>query len=407
MATIDSAGADVAIASGGTTGADGSYTIIFSESSLALAAFSAAIIANQGDGETVSDVIDRVNATLSANSEGDLMASGTELSSLTNSVITALITVSDQVIAGGGDSSVVDQAIANAEAIEEVYEAIGSEDISIPSIDNIAPVIKVNGDNPVTIELGSIYIDAGATANGGEIVITSGTIPYISGTFVTSTVGSYTLTYSATDMDGNTGTTTRAVNIVDTTAPQITSNPNFTADENQSEIGEVLAFDLSPVITFTVSGSELAITSAGVLTFASAPDYETKSTYTATVTATDGTNPTTQNITVNVTDVDEIGSTPVITSPNTFNANENQTAIGTVTATDADDDEVTFTVSGSELAITSAGVLTFASAPDYETKSTYTATVTATDGTNPTTQSITVNVTDVNDSSSLYFISYL
>jgi serralysin len=74
------------------------------------------------------------------------------------------------------------------------------------------------------------------------------------------------------------------------------------------------------------------------------------------------------------------------TSSATFSAAENQTAIGTVTATDADGDSVTFTVSGSELAITSAGVLTFTAAPDYETKSPYTATVTASDGTNTTTQ---------------------
>jgi hypothetical protein len=89
---------------------------------------------------------------------------------------------------------------------------------------------------------------------------------------------------------------------------------------------------------------------------------------------------------------------PVITSTNTFSAAENQTAIGTVTATDAEGDDVTFIVSGSELAITSAGVLTFVSVPDYETKTSYTATVTASDGVNPTTQDITVDVTNVNES---------
>ena len=92
----------------------------------------------------------------------------------------------------------------------------------------------------------------------------------------------------------------------------------------------------------------------------------------------------------------------------TFSAAENQTAIGTVTATDVDTDNssIAFTVSGSELSITSAGVLTFASAPDYETKTSYTATVTATDGTNLTTQSITVNVTNLNDNSPvIYFIA--
>ena len=88
---------------------------------------------------------------------------------------------------------------------------------------------------------------------------------------------------------------------------------------------------------------------------------------------------------------------PVFTSSATFTAAENQTAIGTVTATDADGDAVTFIVSGSELAITSAGVLTVASAPDYETKSSYTATVTASDGTNSTTQSITVTILNIEE----------
>ena len=47
-----------------------------------------------------------------------------------------------------------------------------------------------------------------------------------------------------------------------------------------------------------------------MLTFVSAPDYETKATYTATVTASDGVNSNTQNITVNITndeDDDPIG----------------------------------------------------------------------------------------------------
>ena len=180
--------------------------------------------------------------------------------------------------------------------------------------------------------------------------------------------------------------------------PVITSSESFSADENQTAIGTVTATDAdNDDITFSISGSELAITSAGVLTFASAPDYETKSSYTATVTASDGTNNSTQSITVSVNNLND--NDPVITSSESFSADENQTAIGTVTATDADNDDITFSISGSELAITSAGVLTFASAPDYETKSSYTATVTASDGTNNSTQSITVSINDLNDGS--------
>ena len=144
-----------------------------------------------------------------------------------------------------------------------------------------------------------------------------------------------------------------------------------------------------------MSGSELSITSAGVLTFSSAPDYETQSSYSATVTASDGTNSTDQSIIVTVTDVDDVA--PVFSSSASFSAAENQTAIGTVTATDTDTDSISFTVSGSELSITSVGVLTFSSAPDYDTQSSYSATVTASDGTNSTNQSITVTVTDVDD----------
>ena len=88
---------------------------------------------------------------------------------------------------------------------------------------------------------------------------------------------------------------------------------------------------------------------------------------------------------------------PAFTSSASFTAAENQTAIGTVTATDPQDDAVTFTVSGSELAITSVGVLSFVTAADYETKTSYTATVTATDGTNSSTQDIVVTVTDVDE----------
>ena len=209
------------------------------------------------------------------------------------------------------------------------------------------------------------------------------------------TKDSYSITLTLTD---GTETVTKEVTIsvtnINDVAPVFTSEATFSAAENQTAIGTVTATDAEgDDVTFTVSGSELAITSAGVLTFVEAPDYETKATYTATITASDGTNTTTQDIAVNVTNVNDVA--PSFTSVSTFSVAENQTAIGTVTATDADGDGVTFTVSGTELAVSSAGVLTFVSAPDYETKSSYTATVTASDGSNSTTQDITINIIDI------------
>jgi len=141
--------------------------------------------------------------------------------------------------------------------------------------------------------------------------------------------------------------------------------------------------------TYTDAGA----TSDGGETVSSSGSVDTNTigTYTITYSSTDTAgNTSTATRTVNVVDT----TPPVITSSDTFIADENQTAIGTVTATDLQ--TVTFTISGTELQITSGGVLTFVVAPDYETKNIYTATVTATDASlNSVTQDITVNVTDV------------
>ena len=83
----------------------------------------------------------------------------------------------------------------------------GSWNSGLDFSDTTAPVITVVGDNPATVELGATYTDAGATSDGGETVTTSGTVD-------TTTVGEYTITYSATDASNNTGTATRTVNVV-------------------------------------------------------------------------------------------------------------------------------------------------------------------------------------------------
>ena len=121
--------------------------------------------------------------------------------------------------------------------------------------------------------------------------------------------------------------------------PAITSGATFSAVENQTSIGTITATDADgDTLSYSLSGTDASSmsinSSSGVLAFNSAPDYETKSSYAATVTASDGTNSSTQNITVNLSNLND--NTPSITSSATFSAAENQTAIGTVTATDAD-----------------------------------------------------------------------
>jgi hypothetical protein len=257
--------------------------------------------------------------------------------------------------------------------------------------DNVPPVITVLGDNPATTELGQTYTDAGATAfdefHGETPVSTTGTVD-------TNSVGSYTLTYTATDLDGNTATATRTVNVVDTTAPTIT----ITGDNPATvELGGTYT---DAGATATDASGPVDVVSSGTV------DPDTVGTYTITYSATDPSgNEATASRTVNVSDT----TAPVFTSSATFIIDENETEVGTVTATDIT--AVTFTVSGDLLQITSDGVLSFIVAPDYEsqqddmmtfngynTGATYdvTATVTATDANdNAATQDITVKVRDV------------
>ena len=98
-----------------------------------------------------------------------------------------------------------------------VINEIGSDgDVSYP--DRTPPTINIIGDNPATVELGGSYTDPGITASddSGQVSTTT------SGTVDTDTVGSYTITYTATDASGNSSTATRTVNVVDTTDPVLT-----------------------------------------------------------------------------------------------------------------------------------------------------------------------------------------
>ncbi len=202
------------------------------------------------------------------------------------------------------------------------------------------------------------------------------------------------------------------------TPPTITSNGGgataaISAAENQVAVSTVTATDPEQIPTFSITGgadsdSFSINTNSGVLTFDSAPDYEAKTSYVVEVTASDGALTDSQTITVNIIDVDD--NAPVITSNGggaiaAVNAVENQTAVTTVTATDADAiSTVTYSISGgadqASFGIVGAtGVLTFNSAPDREAQSVYVVEVTASDTLNIDVQTITVTVTDVNDNS--------
>jgi hypothetical protein len=87
------------------------------------------------------------------------------------------------------------------------------------------PIVTLNGNAHDTIYVFTSYPDLGATAT--DIVdgnLTS--IVLLSSNLDTAKVGTYTLTYSATDLSGNTGDISRLVTVIDTAKPVIVLTGN-------------------------------------------------------------------------------------------------------------------------------------------------------------------------------------
>src|SRR5699024_5568453 len=111
-------------------------------------------------------------------------------------------TVSD---AAGNEAT--ETRIAHVDAPASLEEDEESED-------TIAPVISLNGDNPMELEVGSTYDEPGATAEDDVDGDVSDAIE-VSGDVDTSTVGEYEVVYTVSDAAGNEATETRIVNVVE------------------------------------------------------------------------------------------------------------------------------------------------------------------------------------------------
>ena len=92
---------------------------------------------------------------------------------------------------------------------------------NIFNLDNTKPVITLNGESNITINKGSTYSDAGATATDDHSGLASDVV--VTGSVNPNVVGTYTITYNVSDKAGNAADpVTRTVNVIDVLAPVIT-----------------------------------------------------------------------------------------------------------------------------------------------------------------------------------------
>ncbi|WP_207267382.1 VCBS domain-containing protein [Pseudomonas sp. FW300-N1B4] len=287
-------------------------------------------------------------------------------------------------------------------------------------------------DSPETFQAQS----ATAGANGTFAIDAAGNWSYTANSAfdALNVSDSLTDTFTVLSADGTATAVTVTIN-GSNDSPTITSNGGDTTAsvsvaENTTAVTTVVATDVDlPAQTLSysiVGGADAAkfsiVSGTGALSFISAPNFEaptdsgTNNVYDVIVRASDGTLFDDQAIAVTVTGVND--NSPVITSNGggataSVNVAENTTAVTTVTATDADLPAQTLSYSilntagtdFSKFSISSSGVLTFNSAPDYENAqdvggadgdNAYVVDVLVADGNGGTdTQTITVNVQNV------------
>ena len=227
------------------------------------------------------------------------------------------------------------------------------------------------------------------------------------------TTTSYALTLTASDGVNDT-LFEISFSVIDIDEPAIltasTSATSFAEDSLTGiNIGTASATDPEgQTVTFSLSGTgseNFSVDSAGNISLVNALDYETATSYTLALNASDGVNTTSSELIITVDDVNEAPSLTNALAASSFAENVSTgTTIASASASDPESQTITYSLSGTgsgNFAVDSAGNITLAAGLDYETATSYSLTLSASDGVNTTNNSLTITIDDVNEAPSL------
>ncbi|WP_461640341.1 cadherin domain-containing protein [Labilibaculum euxinus] len=327
---------------------------------------------------------------------------------------------------GATDDQTITVTITDVNDITPVVTASQSFSIAENTANSgaVGTVLATDGDAGTSF---SAWTETGGTgASIFEINASSGAITVTDNSGIDyETTTSYTYIVTVSDGTNTSASEMITINITDVNdvAPVVTATQSFSIAENTANsgaVGTVLATDGDAGTSFSAwtetGGTGASIfeinASSGAITVTdnSGIDYETTTSYTYTVTVSDGINTSTaETITINITDVNDVA--PIVTASQTFNIDEdasNTTSVGTVLATDGDATATTFSSwtitagnTNSVFAINSStGEITVndANELDYESITSYSLSITVSDGVNTSvTETVTVDVNAIND----------
>lgn len=186
-------------------------------------------------------------------------------------------------------------------------------------------------------------------------------------------------------------------NVTPNDAPVLTAPASLSAQS-----GQVVEFSVSAVdangdaLTFTANGATLISSNGNSANFSYQAQETAKDiTDSISVTVTDGKKSDVSNITVSIKGTGEVveNEAPVLTAPTSMVVNAGETLVIPVTASDAENDALTFSASKGTVAQigTSMAEVTIPTEASFDDSS-FTVVVTVTDGENRTSATVTVNV---------------
>ena len=217
----------------------------------------------------------------------------------------------------------------------------------------------------------------------------------VNGTADQSLISSYSsdvLNYIATDQN---------VNVEDIQPKILAFSDSISLEEDSSLsfsplLNDSLTTGSSFVITTSSPSNGSVVISGDTLTYTPSANFNGQDSFDYTVTQ--GSISASSSVSVTVAAVNDA---PTLGIASTINFVENSIDTINPSAADVDGDDFTLTLGGTDaesFELSATNILSFVSPPDFETKDSYSLTLTITDGVVTVEKSITINITDVNES---------
>jgi hypothetical protein len=348
-------------------------------------------VANKGDGAGYDLLYEKVN---------QLTVLAYSLQNMTNNIKTSTDSTADYFKAISEEINTEHMATSAAVNIEKkaFIEKVLDNLVTAKSL-TISADNKANAVTALSSVLPIIGVKSTDTLTSSVIRFSTNTfqtdfVSIANGSAEVALVNSYTsdvLNYIATDQNIN--------------ASDI--QPTILAFADTISLQEDATVSFSPLINDSLTtGSAFVITTSSplngsvsisgeTLTYTPSANFNGLDSFNYTVTQ----GSITASSTVSVT-VAAVNDAPTLNIASVINYKENNTGTIDTAASDVDGDDITLTLSGtdSELFNLAGNILSFKTPPDFETKDSYSITITITDGVETIEKTITINITDINES---------